>query len=132
MDVCPRISDQRDLHREQRQVADEGDRVKVDDQRVVETVLAQVIEGVGAEARQHSHPDQGREDKKRVPIRAQSRRKRRESYCCYFRIPRPNLKIDLYRTSTVGSIGRRIGSPWKDSRFWGLLGLFRARLETHD
>jgi hypothetical protein len=29
----------------------------VDDQRVVETVFAQVIEGVGPEARQHSHPN---------------------------------------------------------------------------
>jgi hypothetical protein len=59
MDICPRRSNQRHLHREQRQVANEGDCMKVDDQRVVETVLAQVIEGVGPEARQHSHPNYG-------------------------------------------------------------------------
>jgi hypothetical protein len=57
MDVRPRVSDQRYLHREQRQIANEGDCMKVDDQRVIETVLAQVIEAVGAETREHSHPD---------------------------------------------------------------------------
>lgn len=51
-------SDERHLYREQGQPADEGDGVKVDDQRVVESVLTHMAEAVGSEARQHSHPDQ--------------------------------------------------------------------------
>src|ERR1700675_3730400 len=117
MDVCPRRANQRHLHREQRQISDEGDGMKVDDQRVVETVLAQVIEGVGPEAREHSHPDQGCEQEKRVPIRARARRKASNGYCRYFRIPRPTLKNGLSRTSKFGSIGRRVGSR-ENSRFW--------------
>src|ERR1700733_4664208 len=79
--------------------------MKVDDQRVVETVLAQVIEGVGPKARQHSHPDEGCEQKKRVPIRARACRKTSNGYCCYFRIPRPTRKIASLELQKFGSIG---------------------------
>ena len=75
MDVRPRRSDQPDLDREKRQPTDEGYGVKVHDQRVVQPVLAHVVEAVGAEARQNSHPDQRREKKKGVSIRAGPRGK---------------------------------------------------------
>lgn len=84
MDVDPRGSDQRDLYREQHQPADEGDRMKVHDQRIIEAVFAHVLEAVGPKARQHADPDEDGEQKKRAAIRTYPRRKASHSYCCYF------------------------------------------------
>jgi hypothetical protein len=56
------------LDGEKHQPTDEGYGVKVYDQRVVQPVLAHVVEAVGPEARQNSDPDQRSEKKKGISI----------------------------------------------------------------
>lgn len=112
MDVRTRRADERHLHREQYQPADEGDGVKVHDQRIVEPVLLDVIEAVGPKAREHAYPHQRGEQKKGVTIRAGARRKIPEGCRYYLSSPRS--------TDKASQLCRRIGASAKNTRFSSL------------
>ena len=87
MQVRPPVADQRDLHAEQHQPADEGDGMTVDDQGIVQSVLSHVAEAVAPKARQHPQPDPAREREEGVSVRARSRRKAPASDRCYWGSP---------------------------------------------
>ncbi|MEO5831438.1 MAG: hypothetical protein ABIQ36_12815 [Rhodanobacter sp.] len=88
MDIQPLVADQCHLRGEQRQVADKDRRVKVDDQRIVQTEFSHVLETIDHETGQPANPDQDGEQEKRVPIRARWRGKVSEGDCGRGSLPR--------------------------------------------
>ncbi len=87
MQVGPSQADQRHLGGEQHEPTDEGQGVEVDDQRIVEPVLADMVEAVGAEPGQDPDPDQGDEQKEGVAIRLRLGRKSAHRHRCHVAAP---------------------------------------------
>jgi hypothetical protein len=103
MQVRPSVADQRRLHGEQHEVADEDDRMAMHDERVVKAVLGNVLEAVGPEARHHARPDERSEEEEGVAVGAGARRQADERCRCYDLSP-------IQTPDTPGAVGTRPGS----------------------